>query len=239
MLRDEANIALFEKYRNNELNETDLNSFESRIANDKLFNEEFEDYKSVEEGVKNHFRNELKRELKSIDEKLDSKPNETRPLAVKKIVMWTASIAAILIISLLVVKNYTSTNYRELAFNSWQKEPGLPVKMSSKAELDEAMNAYKLEDYLLAESLFIQFDSDTANFYLANTQYELEKYPEALITLGQIKENSIYYHDAQFKKALILLILDKIDDARVILEKISQQEDNLYFQKALSLLNNI
>jgi len=239
MLREETNITLFEKYRNNELTETELNSFETRIASDNLFKEEFEVYKSIEEGIQNHFRVELKKELKNIDDRLDSKSNNNNPLSIKKIIIWTASAAAILIVSLLAIQNYSSINYQELASNSWEKEPGLPVKMSSKSDFDKPMNAYKLGDYLLAESLLKKFDSDTAAFYLANTQYELNKYSEALDNLSLIEEDSRYYQNAQYKKALILLRLDNTTGCREVLKEISEQSNHQYSQEALSLLNKM
>ena len=237
MQKDEGNIELFERYHNGALTESELENFENRIAKDGQFQIEFESYKAILKGISNHFRAEFKMELKKMDDGLDLKTKKS-PL-LKKIVIWSVSSAAILIISLMVLQGDSLTSSQELAFVSWEKEPGLPVKMSSKADLDEAMNAYKLEDFLLADSLFSAFDSDTSNFYLANTQYELEKYPEALISLSLIKEGSVYYHKAQYKEVLIFLIQDKVGGAKELLESIVNKGDSPYSQEALNLLDKL
>ncbi|MEZ4891162.1 MAG: hypothetical protein R2779_11630 [Crocinitomicaceae bacterium] len=48
MMKENENIELFERYRNGELSETELNAFNARLVYDSEFQEEFEQYEQLE-----------------------------------------------------------------------------------------------------------------------------------------------------------------------------------------------
>jgi len=99
MMKENQNIELFERYRNGELSETELNAFNARLVYDSEFQEEFEQYKQLETGIKNHFRTALKSQLQALDEQLDVAPKKSNTI---RLVQWSTSVAAAALIGFFI-----------------------------------------------------------------------------------------------------------------------------------------
>ncbi|RYM32852.1 tetratricopeptide repeat protein [Brumimicrobium glaciale] len=212
---ENENIDLFENYLKENLSTEELSVFEERLNGDANFKIEFEQYQSVRSGLKKHFRAEMKSKLSEIDERLDDSKMKGKVLSIK---WWLISGAAAIIIFGLFVFNNHNTNSLDLVAQYWPYEAGLPVKMSEKRKYDEAMNAFKLEEWDKAEKLLKPIESDTAHYYLGVVNYERKDYSSSLEYFNEIDTNSSFYEEAQFRLALISILKEDLTSAKVILK---------------------
>ena len=203
MMVDNGHIEIFERYRNGDLSEGELREFEARLMYDSEFKESFEQFETIETGIRTHFRNELKSKLQEVDKAMDN-PKEKKNNA-KRILFWSASVAASLLIGVLLLQHFSWSKHVELAQQYWPSEPGLPVKMSTKGKYDDAMNAYKLGEYDKANSLLKKISSDTSYYFQGVIAYEQNDNTKAKGFFNQIGNSSIYYNTAQFRLGLISL----------------------------------
>lgn len=227
----EENIDLFEAYLNSSMTEREVLNFEARLVYDNEFSEEFETYKQLEIGIQQHFRNELKSKFSEIDEKLDKKSLQQNNW--RKVIVWSSSIAAILLIGIFIYRASTP-NYNQLAQEYWPYEAGLPVKMSTKGKYDDAMNAFKQENWSEAENLFKQIKSDTADYFLGVISYEKKEYRQASNYFKGIKNGSSYYDEAQFRLALTTILSGNINTGKQLLK--AQIEHNTQFKEQANTL---
>jgi len=228
MMPENGHIELFERYRNGELSESELTEFEARLAYDSEFKNEFYTYEQLELGIKTHFRNDLKLKLKDFDQKMDKPTFKKTPI--KKLAIWSSSIAASILIGVMLLQYFLTDSTVQLAEQYWPEERGLPVKMSSKGKYDDAMNAYKLREYDKANELLRKISTDTSDYFLAVIAYEQNNNTRAKVHFGQINKNSSYYHTAQFRLGLILLAEGDLPSAKKIFK--TQMADKTEFAPA-------
>lgn len=221
MIDNDKHINLFERYSNNELSESELKDFEAKLIYDSEFKHAFNQYLYVEEGIRNHFRGSLKSRLKEVDKELD-KPASNK--AIISILYWTSSVAAAIVIGFFIFQYFSAPNYKQIAQNYWPHEEGLPVKMSTKGKYDDAMNAFKLEEWEKAESLLTVIDSDTSAYFLGEIAYRKGDLTNASFYFLQITSASNYYNKAQFKLALIYLYHGDIKKSKDILNFLIEQD---------------
>lgn len=235
MMREEEHIDLFERYRNDQLSDTELRDFEARLAYDSEFKAEFEAYKNIENGIKTHFRTELKSKLQEVDREMDDIPKKK---SIVSLLAWTSSIAAAIVIGVFIFQHFSQPSYEQLAQNYWPYEEGLPVKMSTSSKYDEAMNAFKLEDWDKAENLLSEIESDTAYYFLGETTYKKGEEEKSIAHFLNIEKNSVYYQKAQFRIALILLKKGDKTKATEILNFLSEQ-NSIFSESAQKILEKI
>lgn len=214
MISEERHIVLFERYKNNELNESQLLDFEARLSYDSDFRNTFEEYQRIEEGIRNHFRNKLKFKIQEVDKAMDETPKKS---SIIRLIAWTSSVAASILIGVFVFQYFSKPKYEQLAQNNWPHEEGLPVKMSSKGRYDDAMNAFKLEEWGKAESLLTEIDSDTSAYFLGEIAYRKGDLSTAITDFLTVKNSSVYYHKARFRLALLFLNAGNTSKAKEIM----------------------
>ncbi len=216
---EEKNIALFENYLSHEMDKKSMLEFEAQLIYDSDFKNQFESFKSIESGIKEHYANELKQKFSEIDIELDKTLN-TKPKNNKVIWLSSVSVAASIILGVFIYQHFSNQlTMPQLAQENWVQDEGLPVKMSSKGKYDDAMNAYKLEKWDLALSELNKIKSDTATYYAGLIYFDKKEYQASITLLNEIKLNSKYFDDAQFRLALLYLMENKISFARQILQK--------------------
>lgn len=226
MMEEEGDIVLFERFQNGELSDSERMEFEARLSYDAEFNQAFQEYKSVEDGIKTHYRNELKLKLQEVDKKMDDAPKKSSTI---RLVMWSSSVAAAIAIGVFIFQHYSISDNKQLVAEYWPYEEGLPVKMSTKGKYDDAMNAFKLEEFDKAETLLKTIDSDTSTYFLGVIAYNKQNTKRASVYFSKVDEQSIYYHEAQFRLALIAIIHNDIDKAKQIFK--AQIEEKTEFEK--------
>ncbi len=217
-------IDLFERYRNGDLNDIEMREFDARLAYDAEFKERFEYYQQIELGIETHFRSDLKSKLIELDQTLDlQKPKNNKS---RVFLVLTSSIAACLLVGFLLFNLLSSNKNTDLAKQYWPEEPGLPVKMSTKGKYDDAMNAYKLDDFSKAAQLLENIQSDTSNYFRGVIAYKTDDFKEAKRCFIQIEKNSVYFHKAQFRLGLILLSEGDVNSAKKIFKAHVEQNSD-------------
>lgn len=214
MMEENGYIELFERYRNGDLSEGELREFEARLVYDSEFKESHDHYETIETGIKTHFRNELKFKLEEVDKAMDETPKKS---SIIRLIAWTSSVAAAILIGVFVFQYFSKPKYEQLAQNNWPHEEGLPVKMSSKGRYDDAMNAFKLEEWDKAESLLKAIESDTSAYFLGEIAYRKGDLSTAITDFLTVKNSSVYYHKARFRLALLFLNAGNTSKAKEIL----------------------
>ena len=102
--------------------------------------------------------------------------------------------------------------------------------MSSKGNYDDAMNAYKLGEYDIANSLLNKILSDTSYYFQGVIAYEQNDNTKAKAFFNQIDKSSIYHNIAQFRLGLISLYEGDIGSAKKIFN--SQIAEKTEFAKS-------
>lgn len=217
MMENETHIELFERYKNGGLNQSELLEFEARLVYDAEFNKAYQSFQAVEQSIKSHFRNELKAKLAAVDQKMDKKPKQSKII---QLAVWSSSVAAAIVMGAFIFQHFATPKHVQLAQKYWIQEAGLPVKMSNKGKYDDAMNAFKQEQWEKAEELLLKIDSDTSSYFLGVIGYEQQDYEQASNYLIKINQHSNYYYEAQFRLALSYLSQEKTDLAKQMLELI-------------------
>jgi hypothetical protein len=233
---EEHNFSIFDRYRNGDLSDSELKEFEARLSYDSEFKASFDEFEAIEDGIKTHFRNQLKTKLQEVDKNMDSEPK--RLSGKLRFLTWGALIAAALVIGFFVFQQFNKPTHLNIAQHYWPHEEGLPVKMSSKGKYDDAMNAFKLQEYEQASLLLHRIDSDTAHYFLGIIAYHTNEYEKSSLYFAQIETHSKYYQDAQFRLALVSMLIGELDVTKRILK--SQIDNKTLFEvQAISILSEL
>jgi hypothetical protein len=233
MLENDSNTELFEKYRNEELSDSELRELEARLAYDGEFKSAFDSYQSLEKSIKQHFRDKMKADLKTFDQQMRF-PTRKRKGRIRVFALVT-SIAAAFVLLFYVFKESSLAAGSNVAVEYWPYEEGLPVRMSTNGKYDEAMNAYKQEQWSKANELLIEIDTDTANYFLGVIAFQEKKYQNSSSYLSKVSQASSYYDEAQFRLAIVLNLLGENDQSIEILQMLITQKTD-FSAEATSLL---
>jgi hypothetical protein len=231
-------IELFEAYQAKLLDESAILEFEARLNSDSEFRKAYQDFLSIEEGLKRHYKSEFFNQLQDLDQELDKELGQNKKYSVKKIIVYTTTIAASFLIFFFGYSYFQSQDHIELAKEYWPIEPGLPVKMSTKGKYDEAMNAYKLGEFDKANTLLDKISSDTSIYFQGVIAYELNDFRASRGFFNQIEKGSLYFNNAQFRLGLILLSEGDLISAKRIFNT-QTIENNLFAKESKEILKKI
>ena len=231
-------IELFEAYQAKLLDESAILEFEARLNSDSEFRKAYQDFLSIEEGLKRHYKSEFFNQFQDLDQELDKELGQNKKYSIKKIIVYTTTIAASFLIFFFGYSYFQSQDHVELAKEYWPIEPGLPVKMSTKGKYDEAMNAYKLGEFDKANTLLDKISSDTSIYFQGVIAYELNDFRSSRGFFNQIEKGSLYFNNAQFRLGLILLSEGDLISAKRIFN-IQKSENNLFSKESNEILKKI
>jgi len=229
-------IELFDSYLQGVMAEAELREFEARLQYDTEFAELFESYKKLETDIRGHYQREaLKQGFEEIDQELDTESmqrNGSVPF------IWIASaVAATAVLAFFVISFFKQPDSPvKIAEKHWPAEAGLPVRMSTKLPFDDAMNAYKQQQWAeAADLLTTRLPSDTAFYFLGIVQFEMRDYQSAAKWFQQVPENSNWQFESEFRLALVLLALGEEKKAQTQLQEIALSESPFNRQAAAVL----
>lgn len=222
------NIELFDRYLNNQMPEDERLLFESRLAVDTNFNDDFITYKKVDAGLKRIAKNlNLKQELINADR---SRAVLTKRSKIIRLV--SISMAASILLAIGIVTIFSQSSEEKLFSNHYVKDVGLPVYMGEGQDitLANAMSQYKASEYNEALKGFEQLDSDTSRFYSALCYIELKKYDSATALLMPLQESNSYTIAQKSKYYLLLLNIREGDfkEAKILYNKITSIANFIY-----------
>ncbi len=231
-------IELFEAYQAKKLDESEILEFEARLNSDSDFRKAFQDFLSIEEGLKDHYKREFKAQFIELDKQLDIDLYKRSNSPLKKIILFSSAIAASICMLFIGYSYYQTQKNIEIAKEYWPVEPGLPVKMSSKGKYDEAMNAYKLGEWDKAIKEFSKIESDTSTYFLGEISYRKGNYKNAIHFFETIPKGSSYSDLAMLKKALCYVVFNK-NKAILTLTTLVKLQSNQYSVLAKRVLKKL
>jgi len=246
-------VELIEAYVEGRLSKQEKQDFEAKLITDTELAEELKLYKTLVAGIKDSGlekdKNNLKEELKEVDNNLDKKSSHgTKTIILKRIKWYYYAAACVLLLIIPLYFIVTENPTEKLLSNYYEKDKGLPVLMSGSKNisLDNAMNLYKQEKYKEAKQAFNELlkdkpMNDTLNYYSALSSFELEKYNKAIKQFTIILQNdtSVFKEKAEYYLGLTYFAVDKIQQAKELFNKIAANPSHRYQEKAQDILREL
>ena len=160
---------------------------------------------------------------------------------------WPLKVAAVLVpligISWFIWKQNNTTT-ANLYATYYVAEPGLPVTMSLKGNVDfaNAMSAFKDSQWQEAEKGFAtllnqESDNDTLQYFMGCVQLELQDGANAILQLSEVDSASAFYSKARYRLLLAHLQMDNVELAHSLATTIANDSTDAYATKAMSLLS--
>ncbi len=244
-MESEAN-ELFIAYLENDLSDSERDSFERRLNEDSLFSEEFYEFKSIYDILENRLSPQRTSVLETIERanvNYKSKPETYLPE--KKVIVfkpWKYGIAAtiLLAVGLFLFNNFNKPTYSDYATHE-------TISLTLRSDTDEiaknAEIAFNSEKYEEAISYFNELlkaspENMQLQYYKAVALVETSKYNEADNLLKTISEsNSVYASKAKWYNALSCLKQKRYDEVKKILNTIPSNAPE--YKKAQILLADL
>lgn len=244
-MENQAN-ELFIAYLEQTLSVSERNTFETRLAEDTSFSEEFDEFKDIYGVLKNHFspeRASVMESLKKADARFDFK-EETLSSKGKVISLrpWQYGVAAtiLLAIGLFLFNNFSKPSYADYATHD---TISLTLRSESATLTQKAENAFNAQQYREAIIYFdalLEKSPDNAQlqYYKAKALVETDGFEEADRLLRALYNGkSVYAPKAQWLAALSKLKQKRYGETKEILNSIPSNSSE--YQKAQKLLKAI
>ena len=240
---------LLYNYFSNQLTAEEQKQFDDLLKTDVEFKEQFDFEKNLKEVIREKETDSLKSKLIGFEKDIeDTVP--VRELPKRNYQKWAmaASIALLVGLGWLGYNNFSGTDYQELYNDNFQEYPNTVYAITRGTETDsslerEAYVAYETDDNAKAIQLFTElketYDSESVNFYLAQSYLKNNQLTEANTLLSEVLEKegefapqalwylSLSYIKSKQKekaiKSLNLLIADgryKKNEAEVLLDEL-------------------
>lgn len=246
---------LLYQYFSNQLTTKEQEAFDALLETDSEFKEQFDFERSVQEVIRDQKSSDLKEKLKGFESEISS-GQEEKVVTLKpkasfnsyKKWMIAASIALLMGLGYLGFDNLSGPNYNRLYEENFQSYPNTAYAIT-RGESDEdtlkreAFVAYETDNINEAISLFTRLqqkeDSETVNFYLAQSYLQANQSQEAITLLDNvIQVNGEFKPQALWYISLAYLKLKEKDKALVSLNALV--EDGRYKKtEATGLVNEL
>jgi tetratricopeptide (TPR) repeat protein len=175
---DDAN--LFDQYLNGELNSTDKNSFESRLANEEDFAKAFNFHKETISAIENHFDLELKASLQHLEKKI-TESGKTQRWFNNPSILGIAAAVIVLIVSVFIFLRQ-SQNDQQIFTTYYKSYPNIisPSSRGNEIQVSLAFQYYDAGNYEMAirelNKILARDSSDLGiRFYIAQSAIALDQ----------------------------------------------------------------
>jgi len=239
-LENQNNITLIEAYYEGRLSAEEKVEFELRLVYDAGLAEELRIYKKLRSGFNMIKAERIRKRLQILDDELDKGGAENNN---RKLFYLLAGLAASLAIAIFAYRQIPETG--DFHADMIPIEAGLPVLMgaNSHLEFNNAMTNFKAGEFGSSSKGFSKAlaefpDNDTCLFYLGASLLNDGRYAEAVTVLRKLHSNpkSTYYPKGEFYLALAYWASGNQQEARSVLEKISQKNDHPFSRESRNLL---
>jgi hypothetical protein len=159
---------------------------------------------------------------------------------------WPLKVAAVLVPLLGIswfIWQQNNTTTANLYATYYAAEPGLPVTMSLKGNVDfaNAMSAFKDRQWQEAEKGFAtllnqESDNDTLQYFIGCVQLELQDGANAILQLSEVDSASAFYKKARYRLLLAHLQMGNVELARSLALTIVDDSTDVHATKAALLL---
>lgn len=236
-------IELIEAYYEGRLSPEEKVEFEVRLLVDRELEEEYQLYKKIVYGFDDIKADRIRDNLKKIDRELDQSKNARVSPASQ---WWFWAIAASILIVALIY--YNQSQPARFTAESIPYDAGLPVLMGPQATVsfDNAMSAFKAEDYVSAEKGFElalkeKPANDTTLFYFGNSCLHSSNYSKAIIAFRTMLDQptSGYYQKSQYYLALSYWANGNLPAAKALFYTLSTTKDHPFAGLSKSQLDKL
>lgn len=254
-------IKLIEAYHTGKLKGSDKSSFQQLLKEDPDFQTEVAAYQPVFDGFHNLRAEEFGSNLQDFEneyqaQQQQSAPNRAPIVRSLRQYFYLAAAAAVLLLSVLAYQlshpnlfkqNFVASRSIAVHMQAFRAAENMPVAEELKKE---AFAAYQDKDYNSCIRLLKDYRQNFPT--LAKTDYQAlvvlgvaqlarGKAEAALESLGAVtsSRDSSYRQEAEWMTALAQIKLNRKEIAKDLLQKISQKEEHLYHQKAITLLEDL
>lgn len=244
---DEKEYQLIEKYLSNELTDTELSDFKSRMETDPDFAITVKVYDDVNSSLQSRAdskeqEEKLKQTINYVSSDFFSDQKKAGRVVSMKSIYWVAAASLVLLISFIFIINQQSVpTFEEYAHYE-------PLVLTNRSDADqtlvtsaeEAFNSGQFEEAAqrLDQLLASNPDQPNLKLYLALSLIETGEYSRAEELLKAIEGgNSVYQPMATWYLALNYLKQGRTEDSRETLQKISEQSP--YYKEAQELLGEL
>lgn len=217
---------LIERYFENQLSPEEQKILQGFLDSDAEFAQEFAFQKNVKQAISLNERDELKKKLQSFE-----KPRTT----INRISKWSIAVSIALVLGGGYWFLNQSPNHIELYNQYYQSYPNViapTVRGESKTDLkSKAFYEYDRgnyqESFELFSKLYAKDKDDYALFYSSLSLIELNKPQEAIALMDAFDatKNNGFTPYFEWYKALSYLKLDQIEQAKTLLQSLSEKEN--------------
>lgn len=202
-----------------------------------------EDVKGIKIFLENNNYNHKLLEEFLIKPKFEVLPNQPSKTHFRNNLLKYAAVFVILIgFGSFLVFNHINASSK-LYSKYYQKEVGLPVLMSSNAEIlfNESMNAYKDNDFTSSLNGFKKLlqktpNNDTLNYFIGCSYLEVNDLDKSILSFQKVDDNSVFKEKSEFRLALVYLKKKEFIKSKRILSLIQQDKNNPYYSIASEIL---
>lgn len=243
-MNEEEDIASIELYLQKKLSEEDRANLETRLRTDAAFAELFHDIRILIEGVKESSRQELRNDLKKVEEALSSSERKEGALMMLDTRWWIAIAAsltlAIILFTVVQVRHSPPELYTEF-YRPYPNVASPTIRGEAQGNLAHAFGSYERGQY---EDAAVKFESlepkdHVVYFYLASAYLADEEVDKAIGNFEKcLALEGLFTVQARWYLALCYLYKEDTTISLKLLNEILKSEND-YSDKAAQLIQRI
>jgi len=243
---NEKHLKLIEKYLIDDLSAGELDLFNKELKNEAFRNELLEQARNLD-ALDEIANADFKTELLNNKKEHNTKENNTEPPKKQNFKKWLLFGLSILLLSifayLLLPKEKEQIYLADTYFTPYPPDSNIRGVESTKT-FSKAMKSYANADYAEAISEFEKINPKNENLelYLACAYLKVGKFSDAYNTLSNIPndlEDLEIQQNRDWFQAISLLGLERVQEAKALLETIKNNEKHLFMAKAKKLLSQL
>jgi hypothetical protein len=230
-------------YRAGEITET---NFKNRLASDVALQQEYEQHKKDLLVIRDAAKAQLRKKAALALHKHEQKP--AKVFSLKRVLSLAAAIA-ILIVAFFVAENMNQPSSASDLFAAHFELPSPMGERNASAQSEvwnEAMLAYTNRDFDKTITMLSPLlDKDDFLFpnrgklYIGLCRLMKQENDQAFELFDDISSESSYVQDAEWYRALTLLKMNNLEEAKNAFQKIAQQKRHFKQQEAEKILENL
>ena len=241
------NTELIERFFEGGLSPTERQAFERREAQEPALTEEVALQRQIRDGLRATGRGRMLSKLEAAEGRMSVYHPPAQVLrfgeSTRQRFYWAAAAAVLLLIPVYLWLKANPANERLFAvyFVPYQQAAGQPV---AQDPLSRALRQYRDKNYAQALPMLEQIVekggvSDSALFYKANVNLQLDQPQEAIAGLRKITVQSGFHEEAQWYLALAYLQANETGKAKEIVSEIRAKPGHPYYKQAGKLARKL
>ncbi|MEL7530997.1 MAG: hypothetical protein AAFN10_06805 [Bacteroidota bacterium] len=229
MAETRDDFAWIEAYLGDELDAAERSSFEGRLTQEPTLRSAMREQQAAIIAMRLIEKEQARAQLKAQWADLTAEESADTQKQIRSFVrplLWGGAIAAVLLTLFLIFRpSPQPSNPQQLAMAYFDPNPpSLTKGGDNTSQFEQALQAYRAQNYVEAERLFGDFlagtPSENAQFYLALSQMAQQKWPQATGSLQPLSNNSVFAEEVRWNRLLIALHEGQTEYAQLLIAEI-------------------